>query len=354
MTTQALSSRIAETFPVHLLSSPCVIEEVSARWCERQRYCHGPDHLLVLIDAITARTSGADREVLLLSALYHDAVYNPRAADNEERSARLLRMHGSEAAGTVVDRACEIIMASTWKVMPEEQLGRLFFELDTWQLSDACPLSERVLYERAIFREFQFAPWEEYREKRGAFLKGWAERFPQHQSGVRECTELLRGLQPRVAVYPGSFHPLHHGHLSILRQAEPAFDKVILAVGVNRQKLAATDSLEARLAAVQTRMLFHEVRAFSGLLSEFLDGLGLPVTVVRGVRDGTDLEAELRYARFLNELRPGTSVIWIGCEPELQHVSSSAIRELEAIQPGAGERYVPDTRRIYQLGDPID
>jgi phosphopantetheine adenylyltransferase len=75
----------------------------------------------------------------------------------------------------------------------------------------------------------------------------------------------------------------------------------------------------------------------------------LPLSVVRGVRDGTDLEAELRYARFLGELRPETNVVWIGCEAELQHLSSSAIRELESIAVGSGSRYVPDTVGIYGL-----
>lgn len=80
-----------------------------------------------------------------------------------------------------------------------------------------------------------------------------------------------------------------------------------------------------------------------------MDELPQPATIVRGVRDGTDLEAELRFVRFLNELRPATRVVWISCEAELQHLSSSAIRELEAIEPGAGQRYVPDTATIYDL-----
>ncbi|MFN0127796.1 MAG: hypothetical protein ACKV19_14040 [Verrucomicrobiales bacterium] len=107
----------------------------------------------------------------------------------------------------------------------------------------------------AVFREFQFAPWPVYREKRAEFLRTWARRFPQQQAGVDVCP---------------------------------------------------------------------------GLLTDFIAAHPLPLTVVRGVRDGTDLEAELRLARFLNELRPGTHLVWIGCEAELQHLSSSAIRELRA------------------------
>jgi pantetheine-phosphate adenylyltransferase len=155
-----------------------------------------------------------------------------------------------------------------------------------------------------------------------------------------------------VAIYPGSFSPFHLGHLSILRQAEAMFDQVIVAVGVNRQKAGAAATAPERAAALQARLRFHEVASFDGLLTDFVEALTLPVTIVRGVRDGTDLEAELRFVRFLNDLRPDTRVVWIGCEAELQHLSSSAIRELESIEPKAAQRYVPDTASIYDLAPP--
>ena len=109
------------------------------------------------------------------------------------------------------------------------------------------------------------------------------------------------------------------------------------------------ESRKTRKTDLQSRLCFHEVAAVPGLLTDFVEQFPLPLSVVRGVRDGTDLEAELRYARFLSELRPDTSVVWIGCEAELQHLSSSAIRELESIAPGSGARYVPDTAEIYGL-----
>jgi phosphopantetheine adenylyltransferase len=124
---------------------------------------------------------------------------------------------------------------------------------------------------------------------------------------------------------------------------------VLIGVAVNRQKPGAAATLEQRRGELQARLCFHEVVEIPGLLTDFVEQFSLPLSVVRGVRDGTDLEAELRYARFLGELRPGTNVVWIGCEPELQHLSSSAIRELESIAPGSGERYVPDTAEIYAL-----
>jgi pantetheine-phosphate adenylyltransferase len=346
---RSLAEEIRSLVPVPYLSSPAHVDELAGRWLERQRVWHGPAHLLSLLREISDETASSDRDALSLAALYHDAVYLPKAGDNEEASAALFLRHAADRHSSVVVKAAEIIMDSKWRKMPASSLSRRFFEMDTRQLGDGCSLGERFAYEMAIYREFQFAPLAEYKHKRAEFLQKWVERFPQHRRGVNECVELLAGLNPRIAVYPGSFDPFHLGHLSILRQAERSFDKVIVAVGINRRKAASSDSTQLRFESLQSRLCFHEVRLFSGLLSEFLENLGHEATVVRGVRDGTDLEAELRFARFLNELRPGTNVVWIGCESELQHLSSSAVRELESFQSGAGERYVPDTSSIYDL-----
>jgi phosphopantetheine adenylyltransferase len=141
--------------------------------------------------------------------------------------------------------------------------------------------------------------------------------------------------------------------LSILRQAEEVFDKVIVALGINRQKVGPEVSSEQsaqRASRLKKQLRFHQVTQFEGLLPVYLGTLGHPVTLVRGVRDGTDLEAELRFTRFLNDLRPATRIVWLGCEAGLEHVSSSAVRELEQLQPGAGARYVPDAATIYRAG----
>ncbi len=346
---ETLAAQLWEIMPVRHLKSPALLSELSSRWCERQRAWHGPEHLWSLVSEIARRSPSEDRDILLLAALYHDAVYFPKATDNEEASARLLLSHAANPQSSLIAKAAKIIVASKWTDLPVSSLEQAFFELDTFQLSDGCPLGERLAYERAIFREYQRAPWAIYQKQRRDFLESWAERFPWHRKGASECMELLASLSPRLAVYPGSFHPFHLGHLSILRQAEQTFDKVIVAIGVNRQKNASAESIGRRLAEVQSQLPFHEVAAFGGLLSTFLDEADFPATVIRGVRDGTDLEAELRYTRFLSELRPGTCAVWIGCEPEYQHLSSSGIRELESIEPGAGKRYVPNVESIYDL-----
>ena len=348
-TPEKFVARIEETAPLHLLRDEQFATELALRWLERHRVWHGPEHLLSLLGCFESEQDSQTRETLLLAALYHDAIYDPLRADNEEASAGLLLRHAADQSHHVVRRAAEVILASKWNQVPGDALTWKFWEADCQPLAAEFPLADRIAYERAVFREYQWAPWPVYRAKRAEFLEGWAERFPQQRAGVEVCLGLLAGLSPRVAIYPGSFNPFHRGHLSILRQAERVFDKVIIGVAVNRQKPGAAATLEQRRTELQARLRFHEAVEIPGLLTDFVGQFPLSISVVRGVRDGTDLEAELRYARFLDELRPGTNVVWIACEAELQHLSSSAIRELNSIAESTGDRYVPDIAEIYGL-----
>ena len=79
---------------------------------------------------------------------------------------------------------------------------------------------------------------------------------------------------PRIAVYPGSFDPLHEGHLDIIRRCRPLFDEVVVAVLQNEGK-APLFSVAERMEML--RELLPEggdgfrVESFSGLLVQFID-----------------------------------------------------------------------------------
>jgi predicted metal-dependent HD superfamily phosphohydrolase len=107
-----LSAALARVIPLHRLRDAALIGNVAARWCERQRVWHGPDHLLRMLESIAPMPAGDDRDILLLAALYHDAIYDPREADNEEQSAALLLDHAADPWQTVIVQAAEIILAS--------------------------------------------------------------------------------------------------------------------------------------------------------------------------------------------------------------------------------------------------
>src|SRR6185503_19242984 len=103
---------------------------------------------------------------------------------------------------------------------------------------------------------------------------------------------------PRIAVYPGSFDPLHEGHLDIMRRCRPLFDEVVVAVLENEGK-APLFSVPERVAMLR-ELLVQEgpgfrVESFSGLLVEFVDRLGA-CAIVRGLRAVSDFEYEFRMA----------------------------------------------------------
>ena len=62
------------------------------------------------------------------------------------------------------------------------------------------------------------------------------------------------------------------------------------------------------------------------------------VTLIRGLRNSTDLQYELTQYRFLQELKPDIKVVSIFCDKEYEHISSSAIRNLSKY--GKGDEYL--------------
>ena len=205
----ALAEALAKTIPVQYLRDASLVENVAARWCERQRVWHGPDHLLRMLDEIVTTPAGDARDMLLLTALYHDAIYDPRSGNNEEASAALLLDHALDPQNPVIAQTAEIIIASRWTQPPTTPLAEQFFALDSFQLSDECSLHERLAYERSIFREYQWADWQTYREKRREFLSGWAQivspasprRSGMHRLSFRPATA-RRGLSWQLRSFP--------------------------------------------------------------------------------------------------------------------------------------------------------
>lgn len=136
----------------------------------------------------------------------------------------------------------------------------------------------------------------------------------------------------RTAIYPGSFFPWHEGHTDILDKALDTFDKVIIAVGQNPDKLISWTELSERIPDDVVNIRRNVVvTGYQGLLVDFLYDLADPTlcAVVRGLRNGQDLEYERTQQYWNEDLSIKVPTVYFICRRDLVHISSSAIRAVE-------------------------
>ncbi|TFF33753.1 adenylyltransferase/cytidyltransferase family protein [Mucilaginibacter psychrotolerans] len=280
------------------------------------RFYHTLAHLDEIWSLLTMQGHG-ENDALLLATVFHDIVYDPKSSTNEEDSAAYFQevFHGDEQ----LKQEVTAIILDTKTHQPQTPLSEIFSAADLNILYQ--PLDRLLDYEHRIFKEFQFVDYKVYKQKRVEVLQTLRQSIDN--PAVDALITYVNSRVPRIAVYPGSFNPFHKGHYNILQKAEQLFDKVIIARGLNPGKDAATYSLPAVLN-------FRQVSQYEGLLTDFTQSLGYDVAIIRGLRNGSDLQYELNQYRYLQELSDkNISVIAIFCDMEFEHISSTGIRQLE-------------------------
>ena len=131
------------------------------------------------------------------------------------------------------------------------------------------------------------------------------------------------------ALFPGSFDPVTQGHQDVLRRAALLFDEVVVCVMVNPAK-AGRHPIAERLERLRTAAAgLDNVTVDShtgGLLADYCRRGGIGI-VIRGVRDGQDLEHETPMAQMNRELA-GVETFFIAAEPAKAHISSTLVTAL--------------------------
>ena len=134
-------------------------------------------------------------------------------------------------------------------------------------------------------------------------------------------------MSKRIAVYPGSFDPMHNGHLDIIERCRPLFDEVVVAVLRNEGKKPLF-SVEERIEAIR-EMVGPDVRveSFSGLLVDFMDQVGARA-VVRGLRAVSDFEYEFQMALMNRRLNPRVETVFMMPREDYIYLSSRLVKEV--------------------------
>ncbi len=159
------------------------------------------------------------------------------------------------------------------------------------------------------------------------------------------------------AVFPGTFDPIHYGHIDIAQRAARLFDEVVVAV-YDRPLKSLLFSPEERLDLVRRALAGQDrfrVTGYSGLTVDFCRTIDAQV-IVRGLRVFSDFEHEFRMALANHRLESGIEVAALITSEEHTFLSSSTVREIASLG-GDVTSMVPAhvaqalTRRFAELGE---
>ena len=136
----------------------------------------------------------------------------------------------------------------------------------------------------------------------------------------------------KIAVYPGTFDPITHGHADLVRRALHVFDKVVVGVAASPQKAPVFD-IQERVGLANK--VFEdssnvEVCGFDGLLVEFARDQNA-VAVLRGLRAISDFEFEFQLATINRHLDPTLESIFLTPAEQFSFISSSIVREVASL-----------------------
>ena len=141
----------------------------------------------------------------------------------------------------------------------------------------------------------------------------------------------------RIALYPGSFDPVSNGHLDVVRQAVGLCDKLVVAIGIHPGKKPLFTA-EERLAMV--RQVFGPVAAKAGCGFDAVTYDGLTITsardhgagiMIRGLRDGTDLDYEMQIAGMNETMAPDVQTVFVPASVGVRPITATLVRQIAAM-----------------------
>jgi pantetheine-phosphate adenylyltransferase len=157
-----------------------------------------------------------------------------------------------------------------------------------------------------------------------------------------------------IAIYPGSFDPLHNGHVDIIQRGSRLFDRIVVAILLNIEK-APLFTVDERVEIA--REVFRgnpnvEVDTFDGLLVDYARAKGANA-IVRGLRAISDFEYEMQMALMNRHLNPEVETVFMMPAETYTYVSSRIVKEVVALG-GSVTNLVPsivdDRLRRKRLG----
>ncbi|MFT0890902.1 pantetheine-phosphate adenylyltransferase [Pseudochelatococcus sp. G4_1912] len=151
----------------------------------------------------------------------------------------------------------------------------------------------------------------------------------------------------RVAIYAGSFDPVTNGHLDVVRGAVLLADKLVVAIGIHPGKTPLFSAQErAAMLNEECAPLAHiagvdfEVVTFDDLVVSAAHRAGASI-LIRGLRDGSDLDYEMQMAGMNGVLAPDVQTVFLPASPSTRPITATLVRQI-AKMGGDISHFVPD------------
>ena len=139
-------------------------------------------------------------------------------------------------------------------------------------------------------------------------------------------------MSSKVVIYPGTFDPITNGHISIISRALKIFDRLVIAILNNPQKLPLF-SMEERIQMIREVLKDHrhvEIDSFNGLLVDYVIQKKTNV-VIRGLRALSDFEYEFQMALMNRKLNREVQSIFLMTDYKWFYTSSTIIKEAASL-----------------------
>ena len=147
----------------------------------------------------------------------------------------------------------------------------------------------------------------------------------------------------KIAYYPGSFDPLTNGHLDVLLQAATLCDELIVGIGIHPGKTPMFSFEERSDLIKQVASDFDlniHVVAFDNLLVDAARDAGATI-LIRGLRDGTDLDYEMQMAGMNGTMAPELTTVFLPSSPMVRAITGTLVRQISKMG-GDVSPFVPE------------
>ncbi len=141
----------------------------------------------------------------------------------------------------------------------------------------------------------------------------------------------------RTALYTGTFDPVTNGHLDVVRHACALVDRLVIAIGVHSSKTPIftaeerADMLRAVCGPLATeRDVALEVTTFNDLAIDAARRHGATI-LIRGLRDGTDLDYEMQMAAMNETMAPEIQTVFLPASPPVRPITATLVRQIAAM-----------------------